>query len=439
MRLNYRPESIALGSVLINALSRVTELDSGLVTGPSQYAHLQDGTMTAIHSYETLHSIETQLAIVVPCMDEPLPILRGVLSGIPHTSQIIIVSNSNASNYQAERAMLSDFLRENTRQATITHQTSASLALAFSAAGMPQILHDAATTSPGRLRSGKGEAMMAGTALAKLSGANFVGFIDADNLVPGAVHEYCKVFAAGLYDALHLPFPHVHGNPTNERTLAMVRIKWNSKPKVAGGKLVRKDAGRCSRVVNAWMDRLLDAMATGVDRVSDFVRTANAGEHAMSMELALKLKFATGYAVEPYQLVDLLERAGGSARLLTPPASPRLALGAEGDGKSSFERLALGGNVRVLQVETMNPHIHDFGKGDAHIASMQAQGLSTVFHSQLIEPELKKELQTYMRDELGTVVGDEGVPEETRVYPAMEGMNWERFRDVWENPNLLTY
>ncbi|CAJ2508274.1 Uu.00g094600.m01.CDS01 [Anthostomella pinea] len=31
-----------------------------------------------------------------------------------------------------------------------------------------------------------------------------IGFIDADNYVPGYVHEYCKIFAAGLY-AAHSP------------------------------------------------------------------------------------------------------------------------------------------------------------------------------------------------------------------------------------------
>lgn len=34
---------------------------------------------------------------------------------------------------------------------------------------------------------------------------------------------------------------------------------------------------------------------------SDFIKTSNGGEHAMSTDpAALKLNFATGYAVEPY-------------------------------------------------------------------------------------------------------------------------------------------
>jgi mannosyl-3-phosphoglycerate synthase len=80
----------------------------------------------------------------------------------------------------------------------------------------------------------------------------------------------------------------------------MVRIKWKSKPKIVDDKLVHHDSGRCSRVVNAWMNRLLTSI-TMRKEYSDFIKTSNGGEHAMSTDpAALKLNFATGYAVEPY-------------------------------------------------------------------------------------------------------------------------------------------
>ena len=66
---------------------------------------------------------------------------------------------------------------------------------------------------------------MVGTVLTKLEGRRFVGFIDADNFVLGAVHEYCKVFATGLYHALdNLIYLH-SGADAEDQTLAMVRIK----------------------------------------------------------------------------------------------------------------------------------------------------------------------------------------------------------------------
>ncbi|KAJ4385007.1 hypothetical protein N0V86_000612 [Didymella sp. IMI 355093] len=304
------------------------------------------------------------------------------------------------------------------------------LASAFSAAGLPQIIQHGPDTEPqkcaSRIRNGKGEAMMIGTALAKLRGKQFVGFIDADNFVPGAVHEYCKVFATGLYHALYgrIP-PHADANSTDEQTLAMVRIKWASKPKIVDGALVHQPSGRCSRVVNAWMNRLLTSL-TGNSNHSDLIQTANAGEHAMSTELALKLNFATGYAVEPYQLIDLWERWGAPH---SPPASPLLSASWKKENKLA-EPTTPRSKVRIMQIETLNPHIHDSSKGEEHIAHMQAQGLSTIFYSQLSEPMFRKKLHEYVKKNLGSVAGEEGVPEEARVYPPMEGMDFEVFNKL---------
>jgi hypothetical protein len=60
---------------------------------------------------------------------------------------------------------------------------------------------------------------------------------------------------------------------------------------------------------------------------------------------------------------------------------------------------------------------------------MQAQGLSTIFHSSLINQETKKQLQAYMEIELGIVV-DDGVPEVPRTYPRIEGRKLEVFRKL---------
>jgi mannosyl-3-phosphoglycerate synthase len=428
MRLNYHHGPVCVGNVEINALSRVTELDSGLITGPSEYECHADGSTTASHSGDSLQDIERQLAIIVPCMNEDLDILLGVLSGIPHHCLIIVVSNSTPDRYQAERAMLTGFCGRCARRALILHQTDPDLASAFEAAGLPQILHHdtGINDSARRIRSGKGEAMMVGTVLAKLEGKRFVGFIDADNFVPGAVYEYCKVFATGLYHALNDPTSlHFGAEYPEEQTLAMVRIKWKSKPKITNGKLVNQESGRCSRVVNAWMNRLLTSITMRKEHC-DFIQTANAGEHAMSTDLALRLNFATGYAVEPYQLVNLLESSSESSYPLTPRASPRLSGTDEAKPVSAVHP---GPTIKIMQIETLNPHIHDFSKGEEHIARMQAQGLSTIFHSSLINQETKKQLQAYMEIELGIVV-DDGVPEVPRTYPRIEGRKLEVFRKL---------
>lgn len=158
----------------------------------------------------------------------------------------------------------------------------------------------------------------------------YIGFVDADNFVPGSAQEYCKAFSAGLYLA------HAEN--------AMVRLSWASKPKIQDGKLEFKPSGRSSEIVNRWLNRLLyemdhggGAKAIGIPPIgdvdaddedgdeneslkednlraqilNDLIRTGNAGEHAMTMGLALKLRVASGYAIEPFHYLDIFERMIG--------------------------------------------------------------------------------------------------------------------------------
>lgn len=163
---------------------------------------------------------------------------------------------------------------------------------------------------------------------------SYIGFIDADNYVPGSVQEYCRAFSAGLALA--------------DADDAMVRINWASKPKVQDGKLEFKLSGRSSQILNLWLNRLLrnvGARVTGeyfaadeaeedeaddgeTKRGPDHICTGNAGEHAMSMSLALKLRLANGYAIEPFHFLDILERMVGETS--TPATN---GLGQEDESK----------------------------------------------------------------------------------------------------------
>lgn len=129
------------------------------------------------------------------------------------------------------------------------------------------------------------------------------------------------------------------------RTL-LFYIKWKSKRKVCNGKLVLEQFGRSFRVVDHFMHRFMQ-QATGSSTPEATVITANAGEYAMNVDLALHLRFATGFAVEPYQLIDLWEQS----RRCNQSRSPAR-------------------NVRILQIDTCNPHIHDTDKGAGHIERM---------------------------------------------------------------------
>jgi mannosyl-3-phosphoglycerate synthase len=201
----------------------------------------------------------------------------------------------------------------------------------------------------------------------------------------GLVHEYCKVYAAGLHYALH-----GIDSEAGSKIIPMVRIKWKSKRKIENGKLVFQESGRCSIVANEWMNRVL-AEHPGHHAQEDMIRTANAGEHAMSTDLAMQLCFVTGYAVEPSQLINIRERC--TALPLSASAIPPCP-----DDKNAFEldTVPFTSKVRILQIETCNTHIHDFTKGKDHFEKMQVQGLNTIYHSRFELQSLKKELSEYM-------------------------------------------
>lgn len=450
MRLNIHSKSHRVGNIEIQEVCRVIELDAGC--SPRTVNSSNNGDSTPTHSATdgnvpfsagSLRSIGEKLAIIVPCMDEDLSTLEGVLYGIPHECLVIMVSNSSPGVFQGENDLLRRFCRESYRQSIIIHQKDPVLAFAFHAAGMPELVEKTTvddTLSVLRIRSGKGEAMLIGTAIAKLAGKAFVGFIDADNLFSGAVHEYCKVYAAGLHHALHSAATPDPESASRDDTYdasphAMVRIKWYSKPKIKDGGLVLEGTGRSSRVVNKWMNRLFGELVEN-SNIDDVIQTGNAGEHAMSIGLAMELQFATGYAVEPFQLIDAWERSTRATRtgLMRHGASISAPLSngssypdVVNDKLTASPPGLLPQPVRILQVQTRNHHIHSFNKGDQHITNMQAQGLSTIYHSSLASQELKSELLEFMRDNLGSALDAQSLPAKMPKYPALITMSMARF------------
>jgi mannosyl-3-phosphoglycerate synthase len=370
MRLADSFRSERFGAVRIHELQRVIELDSGaLADAPGMSAG------SRIVGPESLRAVETQLVIVVPCMNETRSVIEGVLSGIPHDCLIVLVSNSDrgpVDRYEIEAQTVEQFCRLAGRSAITVHQRDPGVAAAFKAAGMDELIDDA-----GLVRAGKGEAMLVGMAVAAMTGRRYIGYVDADNYVPGAVHEYCKAYAAGLALA---------GSP-----YSMVRISWHSKPKLRDGRLFFSRRGRSSEVTNEWLNRLV---AEYSHFGTEVIATGNAGEHAMSLELGLKLRLAGGFAVEPYEYVDLFEQFGG---VLESPHPQVMA-----------------SSVPVLQIETRNPHFHD-NKGEEHVRGMRMQALNVLYHSEITLPAVRRAILDFMVSQGALEIGQE--PPRERVYP----------------------
>ncbi|HEX8348131.1 MAG TPA: mannosyl-3-phosphoglycerate synthase [Actinoplanes sp.] len=376
MRLGESFRSERFGAVRIHELQRVIELDSG---APGAGA-----------SPDALRAIDAQMVIVVPCMNEARSVIEGVLSGIPHDCLIVLVSNSDRApvdRYEIEAQTVEQFCRLAARPALAVHQRDPGLAAAVKAAGMADLID-----SGGLVRGGKGEAMLIGMALAAMTGRRYVGYVDADNYVPGAVHEYCRAYAAGL---------HLAGSP-----YAMVRISWHSKPKLRDGRLFFSRRGRSSQVTNEWLNRLL-AEYSGFG--TEVIATGNAGEHAVSLDLGLKLRLAGGFAVEPYEYVDLFEQFGG----VLPSPHPDV----------------MASSVPVVQIETRNPHFHD-DKGEDHVQGMRMQALNVLYHSAVTLPAVRAGIAEFMVAQGVLPPGAE--PPRERVYPPVGSLSLDLLYDAMD-------
>ena len=367
-----------MGSLQIYGLQKVYELDGG--TGP----HGRDSVIECIPS-DVLYDRMREMAIVVPVKSERLKLIEGVLVGIPHPCHVIVVSNSPrgpVDRFALEKEALENFAKFTGKRILVVHQKDPGLARAFVDAGYPEIVDE-----EGLARSGKAEGMIIGTLMAKWLGKKYLGFVDSDNYFPGAVLEYVNEYAAGF--------------AMNGTANTLVRISWHSKPKVVESNLYFAKWGRSSVHSNAMLNRLLSHYS-GFE--TEIVKTGNAGEHALTVDLALKLEYAAGYAVETHHFINLLERYGGLMATATP-------------GKVREK-------ITICQIESRNPHMHE-SKGEDHIEDMIDTSLSVIYHSPLCPELLKREIMENVRQRRGSEAPAElGKP---RIYPALSQLNLDTF------------
>ena len=285
MRIEIPRECERVGSLQIYGLQKVYELDAG------EGIHGQDTVIERIPS-EVLYDRMREMAIVVPVKNERLKLIEGVLVGIPSPCQVIVVSNSPrgpVDRFNLEKEALENYGKFTGKKIMVVHQKDPGIARAFMDAGYSELIDER-----GLVRSGKAEGMIVGTLMAKWLGKKYLGFVDSDNYFPGAVLEYVYEYAAGF--------------AMNGSTNTFVRISWHSKPKIMESSLFFAKWGRSSVNSNMMLNRLLTHFS-GFE--TEIVKTGNAGEHALTVDLALKLEYAAGYAVETHHFINLLEKYGG--------------------------------------------------------------------------------------------------------------------------------
>jgi mannosyl-3-phosphoglycerate synthase len=380
MRIEIPREFERLGSVRIYGLQKVYELDAG----PEASGMARDDAVVRSLSAEAIYEVQHKMAIVVPVRSERLKLIEGVLVGIPNPCLVIVVSNSPREpidRHFLELDSITNFCRFTRKQVLIVHQRDPLVGAAFAAGGYTELLD-----ADGRVRDGKAEGMMIGTVLAKMLGRRYVGFVDSDNYFPGAVAEYVREYAAGFL---------VHGSEDT-----VVRISWHSKPKIVEQTLYFAKWGRSSRRCNRALNQLLSHY-TGFE--TDIVKTGNAGEHALTVDLAMSMRYAAGFAVEPHHYIDLLEQFGG----VVPTEHGHM------------RRM-----VRICQIESRNPHLHP-DKGDAHVADMIVGSLAAIYHSKLCPASLQKQIDEELL-QAGYLKEDDTL-QPARVYPNLAHLAMDRF------------
>jgi mannosyl-3-phosphoglycerate synthase len=391
MKLDLPRYTERFGATSLHGVQRVYELDSGFDDGRSM-----SETLMRVGN-DQITDIERRMAIVIPTKGERLRLLEGVLSGIPHDCLTIIISNSPrqpVDRYKLEKDALLQFNRFVGRDALIMHQRDPGLSEALKETGYTSIL------GPDNvIRDGKAEGMVIGMLLAKMAGKEYVGFIDADNYVPGAVNEYVKIFASGI--------------AMSKTPYTMIRVSWIFKPKMSETGLYFSKWGRVSELTNQHLNSLI-SYYTGFE--TEVMRTGNSGEHCMSIKLAELLTFSSGYSIEPYEIVNVLEEFGG----IIPTTNQD----------------AMDKGVEVMQVETRNPHFHE-DKGDDHLKEMTVASLGSIYHSKICPPKLREKILESLR---GRSMLDEGQPEPpvpVRIEP-FRGIDMQQFAKILSKATTYT-
>jgi len=130
----------------------------------------------------------------------------------------------------------------------------------------------------------------------------------------------------------------------------------------------------------------------------------------MSIKLAETLPLASGYAVEPQELVSIFENFGG----ILPTKDIKV----------------MEQGIDIFQIETRNPHLHE-EKGDEHLNGMLLSSMSTVYHSPLCDKEVKQAILAELINQGILKEGEEPPP--VNINAPLKKVKTNKFVDAIRN------
>ena len=127
----------------------------------------------------------------------------------------------------------------------------------------------------------------------------------------------------------------------------------------------------------------------------------------MSLALAELLPYASGYAVEPQELLSIFEGFSGVLPIAQTKATKH--------------------GVEIFQIESRNPHLHE-EKGAQHLQEeMLLPGLSAIYHSALCDENTRKSILKELISR--KIIKKKGeMPPQPRQYKALRSIALQKFQ-----------
>ncbi|MFQ5920930.1 MAG: mannosyl-3-phosphoglycerate synthase, partial [Nitrososphaerales archaeon] len=129
------------------------------------------------------------------------------------------------------------------------------------------------------------------------------------------------------------------------------------------------------------------------------------------------LTYSTGFSIEPYEIVNLIEEFGGIFPIKYPDV--------------------MNEGMEILQIETRNPHFHE-DKGQEHLKEMLRDSLYCIYNSKLCSPAIKQQILKDLKT--SRIISGKKQPQSLKTIQPIKDLDIAEFtRNVMERCSTFGY